>query len=190
MNLTKEIIYFATGNEHKYREVAAILNKINFEVKKFTVDRVEIQDNDPEKIAKFSLEMINDAPNRIFNEDAGINIKSLEGFPGPYSSYVYKTIGNEGIIKLLGGKKNRDAIFYSIIAYKDENEKIHIFKGETKGSISEKITKGEGWGYDPIFIPTTKDGNKLSYSELGFKLKNTLSHRSKSLEKFSQFLSQ
>jgi len=189
MKLVNRILYFATGNEHKYREVASILNEANIKVEKFLVDRIEIQDNDPVKIAKFSLEMIKDAPTRIFNEDSGLNIKSLEGFPGPYSSYVYKTIGNEGIIALLDRKSNREAVFYSIIAYKDENDKIHIFSGETKGLISEKITGGEGWGFDPIFIPINEEGNKLTYSELGFKLKNTLSHRSKSLEKFSKFLS-
>ena len=189
MNI-KDIIYFATGNDHKYKEIASILKQINMEVKKFPTERIEIQDSDPEKIAKFSLEMIENAPKRIFNEDSGISIDCLEGFPGPYSSYVYKTIGNEGILKLLQGKENRNATFYSIIAYKDENERIHVFRGETKGVISEKITRGEGWGFDPIFIPITKDGNKLTYSELGFKVKNTLSHRSKSVEKFSKFLSQ
>ena len=34
-------------------------------------------------------------------EDDGIFIDSLGGFPGPYSSYVHKTIGNKGILNLL-----------------------------------------------------------------------------------------
>ncbi len=188
--MTENIVYFATGNDHKYKEVASILKKNDINVIKFPVERLEIQNDDPEKIAKYSLEMIKDSPNRIFNEDSGLKIKSLKGFPGPYSSYVYKTIGNEGILKLLKNQEVRDATFYSIIAYKDINNQILIFKGETKGLISEKITKGEGWGYDPIFIPTTDEGNKLTYSELGFELKNILSHRSKSIEKFSKFLTQ
>jgi len=37
----------------------------------------------------------------------------LNGFPGPYSSYVFKTIGNKGILKLVPSK--RKAKFVSII---------------------------------------------------------------------------
>ena len=46
-------------------------------------------------------------------------IDSLDGFPGPYSSYVHKTIGNQGILDLL--KKNRNAKFVSTITYYDKN---------------------------------------------------------------------
>jgi XTP/dITP diphosphohydrolase len=37
----------------------------------------------------------------IIVEDAGLFVEALNGFPGPYSSYVYKTIGNEGLLKLM-----------------------------------------------------------------------------------------
>jgi dITPase (EC 3.6.1.-) len=43
-------------------------------------------------------------------EDDGIFIDSLDGFPGPYSSYAHKTIGNKGILNLL--KLNRSAKIY------------------------------------------------------------------------------
>ena len=34
-------------------------------------------------------------------EDAGLFVDALEGFPGPYAAYVYKTIHNKGILKLM-----------------------------------------------------------------------------------------
>ena len=82
-------------------------------------------------------------------EDDGIFINSLNGFPGPYSSYIFKTIGNKGILNLL--KQNRKAKFVSIITYCDKNI-LESFDAKIDGSISKSV-KGKGWGYDPIFIP-------------------------------------
>ncbi|MHA1784395.1 MAG: XTP/dITP diphosphatase [Candidatus Helarchaeota archaeon] len=186
--MDENIIFFATGNDNKYKEARDIFKKYDIQVEKFKIERLEIQDDDAEKIAKFSLKMIENPPKRIFIEDSGLQIKELNLFPGPYSSYVYKTIGNEGILKLLEGKNDRSAVFYSVIAYKGENETIHSFKGETKGKISRNIRKGKGWGFDPIFIPNIGGKNELTYAELGFNTKNQLSHRSKSFRKLIEFL--
>ena len=190
IRLSNELIYFATGNDNKYQEAKSIFQVYNIQVEKLLVNRIEIQDEDPEKIARFSLEMISSSPQKVFIEDSGLHINALNGFPSPYSSYVYKTIGNEGILRLLKEMKDRRAVFYSVIAYKDEFKDIHVFRGETEGKISELISKGDGWGFDPIFIPITSDKNTLTYSELGFEKKNLLSHRSRSFQKLCRFLSQ
>ena len=111
-------------------------------------------------------------------EDDGLYIDSLDGFPGPYSSYVHKTIGNQGILDLL--KKNRDAKFISNITYCDKKN-LESFEGKLDGCIS-KSEKGTGWGYDPIFIPKN---TKKTFAELIDK--NNLSHRYKALKKFSSW---
>jgi XTP/dITP diphosphohydrolase len=50
----------------------------------------------------------------IIIEDDGLFIKSLNGFPGQYSSYSFATIGNRGILKLM--KENLiDLLFRSIL---------------------------------------------------------------------------
>ena len=55
----------------------------------------------------------------VIIEEDGLFIDSLNGFPGPYSSYIYDTIGNNGIMNLLADSKIRDAKFVSIIDYCD-----------------------------------------------------------------------
>ena len=105
-------------------------------------------------------------------------IDSLEGFPGPYSSYVFKTIGNKGILNLIKNKRN--AKFVSIITYCDKRI-VKSFDAKLDGYIS-KSQKGKGWGYDPIFIP---QNTKKTFAELNNK--NELSHRSKALKKFSNW---
>ena len=56
-----------------------------------------------------------------------------------------------------------------------------MFDAKVEGKIS-KVSKGKGWGYDPIFIPK---GQTKTYAMLTNK--NELSHRYKSLKKFSNW---
>ena len=111
-------------------------------------------------------------------EDDGLHIDSLDGFPGPYSSYVQKTIGNQGIINLV--KTDRSAKFVSNIIYHDKYC-FKSFEGKLFGTIS-KSEKGNGWGFDPLFIPKNQ---KQTYGELTDK--NNISHRYKALKKFSNW---
>jgi XTP/dITP diphosphohydrolase len=112
-------------------------------------------------------------------EDDGLFIESLNDFPGPYSSFVFDTIGNKGILQLL--KTNRKAKFQSIIAYCEKNNDVMLFKGIVDGKISKK-PMGTKWGYDPIFIP---DGQKTTYAQL--RDKNSISHRYIALRKFAMW---
>ena len=96
----------------------------------------EIQADTTEEVSMASLntlENLIDGP--FFLEDTGLYIKSLNGFPGPYSSYVMKSIGNEGILKLLDGMP-RDATFLTVVSFRDHKGK-HQFRGECKGGIQE-----------------------------------------------------
>ena len=82
----------------------------------------EIQSDSLKEIAKSSV--INAYKRThlpIFVEDAGLFIDALNGFPGPYAAYVYKTIHNSGILNLMENTKDRQAEFQSVIAYCDQN---------------------------------------------------------------------
>ena len=103
---------------------------------------------------------------------------SLGGFPGPYSSYVLSTIGNSGILRLLGS--NRKASFRSVIAY-SSGRTPKIFSAAVPGKIARKPAGG-GWGYDPIFIPK---GRSKTYGQI--EDKNQISHRRMSLEGFASW---
>ena len=119
---------------------------------------------------------------QVIVEDDGLFIDSLDGFPGPYSSFVFRTIGNDGILKLLTGSTNRSAYFCSLIAFYN-GITLSISEGRVDGRISERVTDGGGWGYDPIFVP---DGTDLTFAELK-KSKNEYSHRRRALENFAKW---
>src|SRR5438093_11858528 len=79
--------------------------------------KVEIQDPRPENIARFALESaLKNNERLIVVEDSGLFIEGLSGFPGPYSSFVYETIGLKGILSLLRSSRNRRAYFQSSVA--------------------------------------------------------------------------
>jgi len=179
-------LYFVTSNENKFREASKILSAYGLHVNMKKLELVEKQSDDPAMIASAKARDARKAlHNDVIVEDDGLFIDALKGFPGPYSAFVYTTIGNEGILKLMKGMTNRNATFLSVIAYCSRDFAPIIFKGARKGKIS-KNQRGRSWGYDPIFIPNNSAG--LTYAELKSK-KNMISHRRLALEHFAEWYS-
>ncbi len=178
MQKSSELL-FVSSNIHKFKEAEKILNSFGIGLGFFKLNLEEIQSNSLKEIAsKKARDAFSKCKKPVIIEDDGLFIDSLEGFPGPYSSYVFKTIGNKGILNLLNNK--RKAKFVSIITYCDKNT-LQSFDAKIDGTIS-KSQKGKAWGYDPIFIPKN---SKKTFSELNNK--NEISHRYKALKKFSNW---
>ncbi len=172
-------LFFVSSNPHKYKEAKKILDSFGIKLGFFKSELEEIQSNSLKDIAIHKVKnAFSKYKKPVIVEDDGIFINSLSGFPGPYSSYVFKTIGNKGILNLLTTK--RQAKFVSIITYCDKKT-IESFEGKIIGSIANS-QKGNGWGYDPIFIP--KNSNK-TFAQIDDK--NQISHRYKALKKFSNW---
>jgi|TARA_B100001750_G_scaffold242818_1_gene256894 XTP/dITP diphosphohydrolase len=175
-------LFFVSSNENKFQEAERILSNSGVQINLFKTTLEEIQSNNLNDIAEQKAINAYDLIQKpVIIEDDGLFINSLNGFPGPYSSYVYDTIGNEGIIKLLENSEIRDAKFVSIIAYCDNDSSVKLFESSIPGKISPTIETG-GWGYDPIFIPA---GESKTYANVSDKDK--FSHRSVSLKKFSSW---
>lgn len=172
-------LFFVSSNPHKYQEAKKILQSFGINLGFFKYELEEIQSSSLKEIAsKKAVQAFQKYKKPIIIEDDGLFIDSLGGFPGPYSSYVFKTIGNKGILQLL--KQNRKAKFVSIISFCDDKN-FKSFEAKIDGTIS-KTQKGARWGYDPIFVP--KNFSK-TFAQLDTK--NDLSHRYKALKKFSNW---
>jgi len=178
-------IIFVTGNLNKVREANQILGSFRIDVEHVNLRLNEIQSDRLEEIAKASaLEATHQVGKPVIVEDSGLFIKSLGGFPGPFSSYVQRTIGNRGILKLMREIDDRESCFKSVVAYCDGKRKALSFTGEVRGKISHK-ERGKVWGFDPIFIPDGEGGE--TYAEMGAVEKNRISHRRRALEKFAKW---
>src|SRR5579863_5223712 len=163
-------VFFASSNENKFKEANVILSGFGISLKFFKCNLQEIQANSLEEVARHKARQAFSLCSKpVIIEDDGLFISPLKGFPGPYSSFAFDTIGNKGILKLLS--KQRSATFRSIIAYCEKEENVVLFGADVQGKISKKI-QGSKWGFDPIFIP---EGQTLPYSQI--KNKNIISHR-------------
>ncbi|MGB9854272.1 MAG: XTP/dITP diphosphatase [Candidatus Bathyarchaeales archaeon] len=185
--LKGKVIFFATNNVHKFNEAREILSQYKVAVGMLRVKTIEIQSESLEEIAKTSaLYAFEKCSLPLIVEDAGLFVEALNGFPGPYSSYVYKTIGNEGLLKLMSNVENRRARFQSVVAYFSEELKSPMcFKGEALGEITTKVQKeNSGFGFDPIFKPANSD---KTFSEMCIMEKNKLSHRARALKSFAEW---
>ena len=181
------VAFFVTGNIHKFLEARLLLAEYGVAAAALLkLKTYEIQDDNIENIAKASaLEVAEKCKLPIIVEDAGLFIEALGGFPGPYSSYVYRTIGASGILRLMNGVENRDAYFHSVVAFCDSGKSVKCFNGRTMGRIAQRERGGSGFGFDPIFEPLNEDDK--TFAEMTIEEKNRHSHRAKAFRKFAEW---
>jgi XTP/dITP diphosphohydrolase len=184
MLLSDNKIFFATNNLNKIREAQGILSNFGIIIEKIDAKKVEIQSDVLEEIVLHALKKVNKRTIPIIIEDSGLFIEKLNGFPGPYSSYVYRKIGCDGILKLLEGEKERGAKFVSIVGFKKE-KMIRIFKGEIVGRIAYKKKGTHGFGFDPIFMP---ENVEKTFAEMSLEEKNLWSHRGRAFKALGEWL--
>jgi XTP/dITP diphosphohydrolase len=176
--------YFATTNPGKFSEVEEKFKEAGLELEQFNEELTEIQSDNIEEIAlNCAREAFEKLGKPVFVEDAGLFIKSLKDFPGPYSKHAFFTIGPEGILKLLEGAQDRSAYFQAVIAYKDA-DKEKVFKGVCKGNIAAQVRGRGGFGFDPVFLP---EGRDATFAE-DVKTKASLSHRALAVEELISWL--
>jgi len=186
-----KIAFFVTGNVGKFHEARAVLKEFDISTAMLSMETKEIQADDIDAIAKASaLEAAMKSKMHIFVEDAGLFIQALNGFPGPYSSYVHKTLGNEGILKVMKNTIKREAYFHSIVAFCDsgKSSSLKCFSGRIDGKITAKEQGKHGFGFDPIFAPSAQLDR--TFAEMTQQEKNNHSHRAQALRKFGAWFRQ
>ncbi len=185
MSLKGKVAFFVTTNFHKFNEARQVLAKQGVAAALLKIEAIEIQDDDLEKIAKASArDAVEKSGLPVLVEDAGLFIEVLRGFPGPYSSYVYRTLGTTGVLKLMEGIAKRSAYFYSVVAfYSPQRASPKCFHGKVEGKITLEERGNQGFGFDPVFEP--KGGVGKTFAEITTTEKNKFSHRAQALRKFA-----
>ncbi len=159
----KKELFLLTGNEGKL--IAANKAFLGYDIllKQIDKDYPEIQDKNSLEIAKHSAIMAaKDFNVIVVREDHSLFIKSLEGFPGPYTSYFDKTIPAKHILRWLENVEDRSAYMElaAVMAYPDGKTKEFIYKVPLKLSKSERGNRGN---WDKILM--LKDSN-LTFAEV------------------------
>jgi XTP/dITP diphosphohydrolase len=175
---------FVTSNPGKAREAEEILGS---DVEQVDYDYVEIQSDSLEEIAVYGArDAYDELGEPCFVDDSGMFAEGVGGFPGPYSSYVYSTLGLDGVLRAVEGIDDRSARFDCVVAYHDGSE-VYTFEGTVRGRVAEEPRGDGGFGYDPIF-EVEEDGQGRTFAEMPPDEKNAVSHRRRAFEGFAEFL--
>ncbi len=190
----KEII-LATQNEGKLKEFNQILNPLN--IKCIGLNELNYFDDIVEDGNTFEENALIKA-NTIYKlfkkpvlaDDSGLCVKALNNEPGIYSAR-YKNLNTfeekmNSIINQLENTNNKDAFFNATLALVTKDSQ-YIFNGIMEGTISSVIKGGNGFGYDPIFIP---NGYNETLAQLDKEVKNNISHRRNAINKLVDFLNE
>ncbi len=183
MLFDKTSVGFLTENPNKLEEARSILAPYDIPIRRLRGSKIEIQSPRLETIVRYALkEAIRNHAGLVVVEDSGLFIDALGGFPGPFSSYIYSTIGLGGVLKLLGPR--REAFFQSSVGVGSRKISPKVFTGIVRGKISNRISGGGGFGYDPVFIP---ENSTKTFAENGREFKNEYSHRAVAFRKFAEW---
>jgi len=182
-----KVIYLISTNVNKYLEAREVVASFGLSLAFLRDDAPELQSEDVTEIATEGARWAADKWDLpVLVEDTGLFIEALGGFPGPYASYVLKTVGLKGVLKLLEGVENRKAFFKTGLAFCDgKGSEPIVFTGKVHGKIAEAPRGSSGFGYDPIFIPDGGDGR--TFAEMSRAEKNALSHRARAFKAFCEW---
>ena len=186
----KELL-LASNNLHKVDEIKSILEDYNVLTLKDIGYLVEIEENGNtfEENALIKARAISKFSGKTaIADDSGLSIDLLDGRPGVYSArYSKKQTDEKNIEKVLNelNGQHSKAKFVSVIAYVTPDGLEKTFRGECHGEIIFEKRGNNGFGYDPIFYVPELD---KTFAEITSEEKNSISHRSESLKKFSNYL--
>ncbi|NHJ46770.1 MAG: non-canonical purine NTP pyrophosphatase [Asgard group archaeon] len=183
--INNQPITFVTKNKEKIADIKYMIGR--FHDVEFTsdIDLIEIQSLSVEEVVAFKAKQAFDLLNKpVAVSDSGLEITSLNKFPGALVKFANEALGQEKIVKLLEDEINRQAFFVAAIAFYDGKNNVHVFVERDEGTIAFE-PRGEGWHFDRIFI---LKGTTQTWAEIGRKDKNTHSAFRRALKKLEQFL--
>lgn len=186
-------LIFATNNQNKVEEIrAAIANNLDIVTLKeagIDIDIPEPYDTLEGNATGKSRTIFEMTASNCFSEDTGLEVEALNGEPGVKSARYAGDNRSfdaniEKLLANLAGQPNRRARFRTVISL-IINGTEHFFDGICEGEIINEKRGANGFGYDPVFIPT---GSHLTFAEMNMAEKNKYSHRKKATEKLVAFL--
>lgn len=197
-------IIFATGNEHKMKEIRMILEDLGCEIlsqKEAGISANVVEDGTSfeenalikaTEIGKIAHEMPEYKNAVVLADDSGLEIDYLNKEPGIYSArYMGEDtsydIKNRALLDRLEGVRDeeRSARFVCAIAACLPNGDTKVVRGTMEGRIGYEIAGENGFGYDPIFfLPECG----CTSAEISPEKKNELSHRGQGLRKMKEIL--
>lgn len=118
-------------------------------------------------------------------DDSGLDVAALGGAPGVYSARWAGEARDfraamARVEKELAGAADRSARFVCALALAWPDGAEAVFEGEVRGTLVFPPRGEQGFGYDPIFLPT---GERETFGEMAPARKHAMSHRADAFRK-------
>ena len=195
------VIYLATNNDHKVRELSAMFEReeLPIEVKSAAAigGMPEVEETESTFVGNASLKVMALADRLgegeyALADDSGIEVDALDGAPGIYSARFAGENASDtaNLVKLMilvsqVPEDNRGAQFAcSLVLVDSKGQRTH-FSDICRGTLIPESRGDNGFGYDPAFIP---DGYDRTFGELDWSVKSRISHRAKALQQLVAWL--
>ncbi len=119
-------------------------------------------------------------------DDSGLEVDALDGAPGVLSArYAGRNASDEernarllAELNLTGDEQRKARFICAIALYDPAAGTTEIFDGRCEGHIAKHPRGHNGFGYDPLFIPS---GYEHTFGQLSETVKQQISHRSRAL---------
>ncbi len=176
----------ATANPGKLREMAEILGG-QIELLSRPAEIPDVVESAPDLAgnARLKAEAIRAATGRAaLADDTGLEVDALDGEPGVRSArFAGDDAGDADNVALLltrlEGVDVRSARFHTVVCLAATDAEAVFAEGWCEGSIARAATGSEGFGYDPVFVPS--DGDGRTFAEMTGDEKHAISHRGRAL---------
>lgn len=193
-----KVIYFASSNEHKTKEIQDLLGA-SYHVENLTtlglaLDVPETGTSFKENAyikAKFLHDLIKKP---VIADDSGLCVDILNGEPGIYSArYAVDhddKANNAFLLKELSEFHEiikRTAHYETVFCFLDDGMEIYS-TGRLDGYIGFEEKGTNGFSYDTLFVPLFKNNEGKTYAEMEDGHKEAISQRIKSIKKIRDHL--
>jgi XTP/dITP diphosphohydrolase len=116
----------------------------------------------------------------VMADDSGICVDALWGGPGVLSARFAKDLDddakNRKLLAMIPREGPRTARYVCVIAFAPVSGEPFTVNGIVEGRLATEPQGTNGFGYDPLFIPTDYE---QTFGQLPISLKHTMSHRAR-----------
>ncbi len=189
-----ERLLVATHNPGKLAEIAALLQPLGIDsVGAAALGLAEPEETAPDfagnaRIKARAAAMAADLP--ALADDSGFCVAALDGAPGVLSA---RWAGPERdfasamrrVEQKAAGNRDRRAWFICALCLAWPEGDTHTWLGRVDGQVSFPPRGGQGFGYDPIFVPL---GGRRSFGEMPPAEKDAISHRARAAAQLAAWL--
>lgn len=173
---------FITGNKNKLK---SFYQYSDIPITHVDLDLTEIQSLNVNQIVEHKAkEAFRIIQKPVIIEDVSLTFHAMGKLPGPLVKWFLEEIGNEGLCRMLDTYEDKSAtasVTYGLF----DGKALHLFYGDTKGTIAQHPMGTNDFGWTPIFIP---DGYEVTWGEMNLEDQGKTSMRKKALQKLEKFL--